>query len=98
MNFGYIVEPNSKGQIVIPKKLRKKLGITEGDPLNLGARGDGIYLQPIRMVIPKITKTDAYAKVLEKTQGTWAADDWLETEKKRKKTELKAAKERKNEW
>ncbi len=98
MNLGYIVEPNSKGQIVIPKKIRAKFGIKKGDFLNLIVRGDGIYLHPIRLVVPKLTKIDAYAKVLEKTQGAWGEDDWPETEARRRKIELEAAKERKKAW
>ncbi len=98
MNLGYIVQPNSKGQIVIPKNVRDKFGITEEDSLNLVIRGDGIYLYPIRMVVPKITKTDAYSKILEKTQGAWVGDSWEETEARSREIELDAAKKRKNAW
>ena len=98
MNLGYIVEPNSKGQVVIPKDVRTKLEISKGDLLNLVVRGDGIYLHPIRQVVPKLVKSDAYGKILAKTQGTWAGDSWEETEKKRRVIELKAAKARKTAW
>jgi AbrB family looped-hinge helix DNA binding protein len=44
MNIGTITKPNQKGQIVIPKAMRDKLHITEHVPLNIIARGRGIYI------------------------------------------------------
>lgn len=96
MNLGFIVEPNSKGQIVIPKSLRGKFGISKGTFLKLVVRGEGMYLQPIKSIVPRITKIDAYAKVLEKTQGTWSAGaEWKEEEKNKRGIELKASKKNK---
>lgn len=98
MKVGYIVEPNSKGQIVIPKDVRLKLGINRGDLLNLLVRGDSIYLQPIGEIIPKLSKSDAYGRILEKTQGAWAGDSWEKVKAGRRKLELQAARGRKSAW
>lgn len=97
MNVGYIVEPNSKGQIVIPKSVRDKIGIDKDILLNLTVRGNGIYLTPIKHVISDLNEEDYYIKILEKTQGAWGTLD-NETFKRRRKIELKAAKARKNQW
>jgi len=97
MKVGYIVEPNSKGQIVIPKEVRDKIGIDKNMLLNLIIRGNGIYLVPIKHVISDLNEEDYYIKILEKTQGAWGAlDDG--TFLRRRKIELKAAKARKNQW
>ena len=98
MKIGYIVEPNTKGQIVIPKQVRNNLGIEPGTFLNLIIRGDGMYLHPIKHVVPKVTTVNTYRKVLEKTQGTWAGDSWPQTEKRQRAIELKATRERKKPW
>ncbi len=42
---------STKGQIVIPKKVRDELGLEPGDPLAIGVSGDMIVLR-------KITLTD----------------------------------------
>ena len=98
MKFGYISEPNSKGQIVIPKKLRDDLGITQDTPLQIVQRGEGIYIYPIEGVETKYNTESSFAQILEKTRGTWAGDDWVKTEKKRRQIELKAARLRKRTW
>lgn len=98
MKIGNIVEPNSKGQIVIPKKVRDALGITPQTPLNLVVRGTGIYLYPIDEVMTKMEGESSYLKLLEQTQGSWANDDWNEQEKKIRKIELTAAGKNKQAW
>ena len=42
---------STKGQIVIPKRLREKLGLQPGDPLAMAVDGD-------RLVLRKITLDD----------------------------------------
>jgi AbrB family looped-hinge helix DNA binding protein len=44
MNTGYVT---SKGQLVIPSKLRKKFGIKEGTRVNFFEEKDGIKIVPI---------------------------------------------------
>jgi AbrB family looped-hinge helix DNA binding protein len=42
-----VVTLSSKGQIVIPAKVRKKFSLKEGDSLVLVEENDGIRLQPL---------------------------------------------------
>lgn len=97
MKVGKLTEPNKKGQVVIPKEIRDELGITEHTTLNLVIRGGGIYIYPVKEVLTKIEGESAYLKILEKTKGAWANDDWEKTEKKRRKIE-KAATKKRREW
>lgn len=98
MKVGKIVEPNQKGQIVIPKDMRKTLGINANVPLNLVLRGKGIYIYPIKEVIGTFETESSYLKILEKTRGAWKEDGWKESMRKRRKIELEASKRRKQAW
>ena len=40
---------STKGQIVIPKKVRDELGLLPGDPLAIGVSGDRIVLRKITL-------------------------------------------------
>lgn len=95
MNVGTIVTPNTKGQIVIPQKMRASLSITADTPLHLSLVGETIMMQPIRSVITTNNSDTAFMELLKKTAGSWADDDWPKTEKRRRKIELVAAKKRK---
>ncbi len=99
MNLGNIVTPNSKGQIVIPQKMRASLGLTSQTPLQAIQVGQSIVLHPIT----DITKGEDYNneifdQVLEKTAGSWAGDDWERTVLRRDKVERRAAKEGTKAW
>lgn len=101
MNIGIIVTPNTKGQVVIPKKIRDDLGISAGETLNVIVSGGGIHMYPVSGVVTgeeRSNKRQMLLEVLKSTQGTWAGDDWPKTEKRRKKIELKASGERKKAW
>lgn len=101
MKVGYIAEPNSKGQIVIPKKIRDDLKIDENTHLNLSVMGDGIWLHPIREVITASTtySKKALLEALERTRGIWASDkDFDKRQRKIRRRELKASRERKKAW
>lgn len=102
MKIGTIVEPNEKGQIVIPHKLREALGITSETPLNLVLREEGIYMYPIEEVLIKAevqTDKSAYLELLKKTRGVWSGDKtWEKTRTKRRRIELAAAKRRRASW
>lgn len=104
MNLGNIVEPNSKGQIVIPKKIRDELNINENTSLNVVVRDNGIHLYPITEVTTtaeaEISRRKLFA-VLEKTRGAWADEDWAaydKKEKERRKLELAASRKRQKAW
>lgn len=47
MKIQAIIQPNSKGQIVIPKAVRKLLGIDSETQLHLVASGNSFVVTPI---------------------------------------------------
>ncbi|MBU1015071.1 AbrB/MazE/SpoVT family DNA-binding domain-containing protein [Patescibacteria group bacterium] len=94
MKIGYIAKSNKKGQIVIPKEVRKALGITGESSLNMVLRDMGVYLYPVKEVLTANEKDNAYVQLLEKTQGTWN-EDWDKLAKRRRSIELAASKKRK---
>lgn len=101
MNIGTIVTPNTKGQIVIPKKIRNELDITPGKPFNVIASDGGIHIYPVSTVVTQEeqkNKNELLSDILKSTQGAWAGDDWPKTEKRRRKIELEASRRRKNAW
>ena len=102
MNIGNIVEPNSKGQIVIPKKIRDHLGIGPGTSLNIVVRDDVIHLYPIIGITTKAEAEISHSRllaVLDKTRGMWADDrDFDKRQKLRRKVELAASRKRKQTW
>ncbi len=63
---------SSKGQIVLPQKLRKSLSLAEGTLFVVFSDNDNILLKPIR--IPKISNFD---RVLQQARS-WAKDVGLE--------------------
>lgn len=102
MNIGTIVTPNIKGQIVIPKKIRDQLNITQDTSLNIVNDGKTIHIYPVKGVttVSEFDNGALYA-ALKKTQGAWANEDWEEydkEEKKRKKIEILATKRNKKAW
>lgn len=102
MNVGNIVEPNAKGQIVIPKRIRDELGIDPGTPLNMVVRDNSIYLYPVTDITTKGEAEISHSRLLaalERTRGIWADDkDFDRRQKIRRKIELAATKERKKSW
>lgn len=101
MKVGYIAEPNSKGQIVIPKKIRDDLKIDENTPLNLSIMGNGIWMHPVREILTDNELKDShslYLEVLEKTRGILAGKPYYKNEKTRSKLALKASARRKKAW
>jgi len=98
MKIRAIIYPNVKGQIVIPQKIRDALSITPDVPLSVSLSGKGIYVHPVEDVVTKADFESSYDQVLKKTQGAWADDNWDETRKKRKKTEISASQSRKEPW
>lgn len=96
MKIGTIAQPNKKGQVVIPKEYRDKLGISDKTPLNIVLKGNAIYLYPVEEILTAAENESSYIKVLEKTQGKWAgAEDHT---KKKRALELKASRRRKQTW
>lgn len=100
MNIGIITQPNSKGQIVIPAKFRKTLGIDSDVHLSLSLMGQGIFVQPVSASAKMPANNDALLALLEKTQGAWgpASKGELKREQGRRKLELSASKRRRKAW
>ena len=98
MNIGIVARPNSKGQIVIPKKFRDELGIEEGVLLNLTLRGNGVYISPIEKTVASSPSREMSFEILKKTAGAWGGDTWEETDEKRHEIEIEASKTRKRAW
>lgn len=48
------IQMRKKGSVTIPKELRNRYRIDEGDPLILIDLGDGFFLSPRRSVLPKL--------------------------------------------
>lgn len=101
MKVGYIAEPNSKGQVVIPKKIRDELNIDENTPLNFSVMAGGIWIHPVKEIITDKELKDShnlYLEVLEKTRGILAGKPYYKNEKARRKLALKASREREKAW
>lgn len=100
MNVPIITQPNNKGQIVIPAKFRKKLGINKSIALSVSLLGQGIYVQPVK-TIPLI-KDDkgAYLDLLKRHRGAWGkpTKEELKAEQTRRKQELTVSERRFKAW
>jgi AbrB family looped-hinge helix DNA binding protein len=97
MKIGEIVKPNTKGQVVIPKDYREKLGIVNSTWLNIIPRGGGLYIVPIKGISQFAETEDNYYNTLLKTKGAWGKEDNRKDQEKRK-LELDASKERRKKW
>lgn len=86
MNIGTITTMGAKGQIVIPHKIRKDLGIDQNTPLQIIQAGESISIHPIRSVVRMADGGQSFAKILKKTRGAWAGypDDYKEYRKREK--------------
>ncbi|MBL7078284.1 AbrB/MazE/SpoVT family DNA-binding domain-containing protein [Candidatus Shapirobacteria bacterium] len=99
MKIGVISKTNEKGQVVIPKYMRRQLGITNEISLNFILRGEGIYIYPVEEVLtPAQADNASYLEILKFTQGSWAKENWEGLRKKRKKIEKEASEKRKRKW
>lgn len=98
MKIRNLVKTGPKGQIIIPKEMREALGLRENSHLSITIRNKGIYIEPVEEFIYPGTKDLSYTAVLEKTKGAFATEDWGSLRKKRKDTEIKASKKRRQAW
>lgn len=75
MKVGYLVNTNSKGQLVIPAQIRKQLQIDEQVPLQLVVKNGVIQIAPVTAVMTAATSVaDSYLDTLTKTKGSWSKD------------------------
>ena len=66
---------NIKGQIVIPKKLRDKLGIGPETIIEITEQGRGFYVAPISGQAIRVGDGNkAWLEVLKRTQGAWGSE------------------------
>lgn len=95
-----ITTVNTKGQLVIPKDIRKALGISPHVPLQVTLRGQGITIYPIDEVVTRVDHENTLLKILEATHGAWGSEtqDEKKKEKARRKKEFAASKRRKASW
>jgi len=93
-----ISQINKKGQLVIPKTMRKSLGINEDVALQITVEGGGVHIYPIEDVVLKSSQDNSYLAVLKHTQGAWIKDSWEKTRKQKRDLELKASIKRRKRW
>lgn len=98
MNLLTITKPNQKGQVVIPKKIRDSLGINANVLLQAVIKGGGVYLYPIRDIVKQVEHESSYLKILSRTKGAWADENWQPIKARRKKIEFRASQKRKQAW
>ena len=101
MDQQIITQTNKKGQIVIPKKYRDKLGISPDRNLRVSLVDNSLVIQPISgLLVSKNISDESYMEVLEKTKGGWGKEtpEEIKRGKGRRSLELKQSSERKKKW
>jgi len=96
MNIPLFTTPNTKGQIVIPKTIRKALSIDETVMLSIKVTGNSIHITPVKHFISPEETESSYVELLKKTQGAWG--EKVENEKQKSQIELHASSKRKHPW
>ena len=68
-----VVKLSSKGQIVIPAKIRKELKLSKGDKLLLERDGDAIILRPMVKLskLRGVDKIEGASEEIEKIREEW---------------------------
>ncbi|MHA1505868.1 MAG: AbrB/MazE/SpoVT family DNA-binding domain-containing protein [Candidatus Asgardarchaeia archaeon] len=68
-----IVKLSSKGQIVIPAKIRRELNLSKGDKLLLERKGDTIILKPIVKLskLRGVDRIEEASEEIEKMREEW---------------------------
>lgn len=95
MKVGRIINTNKKGQMAIPQEYRDLFGIDSSVPLNIIPYRTGLFIQPVKKVLPEISSTDVYGEILEKTTGAWGKLKDETKEKGKREIELAASKKKK---
>lgn len=99
--FSQFVRPYSKGQITIPQKFRKYLGITSNDWLFLTIKNDYLAIKPIKeekvlsekkFVVEPKTSFKNYLKILSGLKGTFGPELEKENKQIRKEVEKRLEK------
>lgn len=75
MQISTLTKPNIKGQIVIPKKLRDKLGISHETTIEIIEQGRGFFVAPVSGYSVRASDGNkAWLEVLKRTQGAWGPE------------------------
>jgi AbrB family looped-hinge helix DNA binding protein len=96
MNFHPIITPNTKGQLVIPVAIRKKLKLKPSSPLQVSTIGDQIILKPVYGVKTAVGDNAHYLELVKSTQGSWANDP--DSHQANHEFELEASRKRQKAW
>lgn len=94
MNLHPIITPNSKGQLIIPAAIRKTLGLSPTNPLEIQTVGGHIVLKPIKNLITADADQSQYLDALKQTAGSWSNDPLPN----KHQLEIKAAQRRRDAW
>ena len=65
------VKLSAKGQIVIPARIRRELGLSEGDRLFIERRQGEVILKPKLSELRGIDKLEGASKEIEKMRMEW---------------------------
>ena len=100
MNLQLVAQTNKKGQFVIPKVAREKLGITEGTLLEVVVRDQGLYIYPIKTLARDTNSHESFLKLLGKTAGAWGevSAEEKKRDEEQHKLELEASESGKQAW
>jgi len=67
--FMPLVKVVRNGQVTIPKEIREKLGIKEGDFLEVEPTGQGVFLKP-KVMVDKGDALKVFSRAFEKLQAS----------------------------
>ena len=90
-----LTKVNQKGQVVIPVKLRKELGINAQTYLSVMSYGDAVVIKPIkRVVTEELESKSALLDLLKQTQGSWSdTKESIKVSRNRRRLEKKKVRE-----
>lgn len=71
------IKVSQGGRIVIPKEIREKLGIKEGDKIFIDMRGREIVLRPKNIIESPIDKLYGSVKVRPESSPKKVAREWM---------------------
>lgn len=93
MQNSYFTTTNTKGQIVIPKKIRELLDLKTDTLLKISNIDTRVIIEKAKDFDKYPTTNKAYLDLLLATQGSWIDDQTID-----KSHELIASKNRKKAW
>ncbi len=94
----HIAQPNTKWQIVIPKKVRDELGLSSPIPMTIHAENGRVHMTPLEQPKSHQFNREKLIAALAKARGMWGPETPEEKRKRleREKLELLASKKRRD--